>query len=126
MSELQESIKRLRKMFPNASRAFLAANLGGVSSHHQKQPQRSSLDGECEGEEARWYGTAKRFEITFVIYAVRPCDYDGYDIKPIQDMLVRAQIIPDDRWDLLSGRVVSRKARTQSEERTEIEIVTLS
>lgn len=84
------------------------------------------MDGECKREDPRWYGAAKRFEITFRIYAVRPCDYDGYDIKPIQDMLVRAEIIPDDRWDMLAGRVVSCKARTQDEERTEIEIVAIT
>lgn len=124
-SEIEQSIRRLRAMFPNASRAFIKANLGSLHPNHKKPSQRGALVGEREGEVESWHGAAKRFEITFRIYSTTPCDYDGYDIKPIQDMLVRAQIIPDDKWNLLSGRVVSCKARTKSEEKTEIEIIAI-
>lgn len=122
-------IETIRKLFPNASSAFIAANLdpepSRLHSNHTKPSQGGALVGEPPREIESWHGAAKRFEITLTVYSVRPCDYDGYDIKPIQDMLVRAKIIPDDKWDVLSGRIVSCKARTQEEERTEIQIEAL-
>ena len=92
---------------------------------HALQPQpveRLPLVIAPEGKEACWYGAATRFEITFTVYAVRPCDYDGYDIKALQDFCVAAGIIPDDDWRTLSGRVISRKVATKAEEKTVIEI----
>jgi hypothetical protein len=116
--------EQIKSRFPNASEAFILANLDadGSCPVNPQPTQGSPLVSPQQREEARWYGVAKRFEITFTIYAVRPCDYDGYDIKSIQDSLVRAKIIPDDKWSVLSGRIVSRKARTKAEEKTEIKI----
>ncbi len=87
-----------------------------------KSDERLSLHGGGGSEEARWHPPGCSFEIVFTIYSVRPADYDGYDIKALQDFLVKAGIITDDRWDILAGRVVSKKAATQGEEKTEIEI----
>jgi Holliday junction resolvase RusA-like endonuclease len=80
------------------------------------------LDSPPPREETRWHDAACRFEVVFTVFSVRPCDWDGYDIKALQDFLITAGIIPDDGWKTLSGRVVSRKAATKDEERTEIEI----
>lgn len=61
-----------------------------------------------------------RFAICFIVYAVRPCDYDGYHIKELQDLLVHAGILPDDNWRVLEGKVISQKAHSPEEERTEV------
>jgi hypothetical protein len=119
---LNETIRRIKQRFPRASRSFIEANLGGFRPDDQESAKRRPLVSQPPGEDSRWYGAASRFEITFRIFSRRPCDYDGYDIKPIQDMLVNAAIIPDDKWSVLVGRVVSGKAHTEAEERTEIEV----
>lgn len=63
-----------------------------------------------------------RSRIRFVIYAVRPCDWDGYSIKELQDCFVHASILDGDDWNLLQGEVISEKVLTKDQERTEIEI----
>ncbi len=67
-----------------------------------------------------------RFAITFTVFAVRPCDWDGWHIKPLLDMVVNAGIIPGDTWYQLEGSVRSFKVYSEEEERTEIEIVRLT
>jgi Holliday junction resolvase RusA-like endonuclease len=64
----------------------------------------------------------RRCKIQFTIYAVRPCDWDGWSVKEIQDCCVHAGLLDDDKWDLLYGTVISAKAHTKEEERTIIEI----
>lgn len=103
----------------------LENNSRGLRSTAAKPVRRMPLDDESESEKANWYFPAARFEITFTVYSVRPADYDGLDIKFLQDFCVKAGIIPDDKWSVLSGRVVSRKAATEGEEKTEITILTL-
>lgn len=66
-----------------------------------------------------------RFEIVFTVYAVKPADWDGYQIKALQDMLVRSGILSGDSWNTLQGRVISAKAEREEMERTEIEITRL-
>lgn len=65
-------------------------------------------------------GPVERYRITFVVYAVRPCDWDGYHVKEIQDMLVHASILSGDDWRILEGLVRSQKAESKNRERTEI------
>lgn len=112
--------------YPNASAAFIARNLApensGVCPTVAQPDQRTALVPIAEAEETHWYLSAKRFEITFRVYSVRPADYDGIDIKALQDFLVASKILPDDKWNVLSGRVLSCKASTAQDERTEIEI----
>jgi len=94
----------------------------GLCAVQSKSTERLPLEAVNEREEACWYAPASRFEITFTVYSVRPCDYDGYDIKALQDFCVTAGIIPDDNWRILSGRIVSCKAATKEQEKTVIEI----
>lgn len=96
-----------------------------LPSVHQEPAGRSALVIPEEGADTRWYGTAKRFEITFIIYAQRPADFDGWTIKHCIDMCVAAGIIPEDDWRTLEGRIISRKANGKDEEKTVIEIRTL-
>ena len=113
--------------YPNASPSFIARNLSddhtGVRPTAPQPDQRPALVATPEAEETHWYLSAKRFEITFRVYSVRPADYDGIDIKALQDFLADASIIPNDKWNVLSGRVMSCKAATAQDEKTEIEIV---
>lgn len=118
--------EQILKRYPNANERFIQrvidADSSGVRPAAPKPVGRVSLDAESGAKEAHWHNAAKRFEVTYTIYSLRPADYDGYDIKALQDFLVKAGIITDDRWDVLAGRVVSRKAATEGEQRTEIEI----
>ena len=114
------------KRFPNASASCIAVNLdcnpAGIRARQPKPDERLSLDIAPEREEASWHDAAGRFEIVFTVYSRRPCDWDGYDIKALQDFLVTAGILPNDGWRTLSGRVHSRKVATEAEEKTVIEI----
>ena len=118
--------EQILKRYPNANERFIQrvidADSAGVRPAAPKPVGRVPLDAKSGAEEAHWYHAAKRFEVTYTVYSVRPADYDGYDIKALQDFLVKAGMLTDDRWDVLAGRVVSRKAATEEEERTEIEI----
>jgi Holliday junction resolvase RusA-like endonuclease len=53
---------------------------------------------------------------------VRPLDWDNYRLKDLQDCLVHAGLLAGDEWNILEGSVVSCKAHTKAEEKTEIEI----
>jgi hypothetical protein len=116
--------KRIEDQVKHEDETKVHPGSAGVCAVHPQPTQRGPLVGIGEGEAPCWYGTAKRFEITFVVYSTRPCDYDGYDIKAIQDLLVQAEVIPDDKWCVLTGRVCSEKVHTEKEERTEITIIT--
>ena len=100
-------------------------NHSWLCSSLAKPVGRLPLDNEGEAKEAHWYFPAKRFEVTYTIYSIRPADFDGIDIKFLQDFCVKAGIIPDDKWSVLSGRVCSKKAATEAEEKTEIEILAI-
>lgn len=88
-----------------------------VKEHHSRKPLEAAVQREAPSSE--------RFEIVFTVYACRPCDWDNIHCKELQDMVVAAGIIPDDAWDTLSGRVVSKKAETKADEKTVIEITRL-
>lgn len=97
----------------------------GLRAMQPKPDERLPLDTPVPREEACWHDASERFEIVFTVYSRRPCDWDGYDIKALQDFCVKAGIITGDGWKTLSGRVVSRKASTEGEEKTVIEITAL-
>lgn len=118
----------MKNEFNQASESFKRLNqhlFGGIRANDPKPAKRSALVSPAPREDTRWYGSAKRFEITYIVYSKRPADYDGYSIKELQDMVVKSGMLPDDKWEVLSGRTISRKILKGEEERTVIEIRTL-
>jgi len=99
--------------------ALIAARLPSANT---QSTEGKPLDGAAPGESSSGNSVARRFEIVFTIYAVRPCDWDGYHIKEIQDWLVELDLLPGDSWEILRGQVIPEKVHTKKEERTVIEI----
>lgn len=98
----------------------------GLHPDNQKSTQGNALECIVSGEDKGWTRTSKRFAISFRVFSVRPPDWDGVDLKAIQDMVCKAGILPDDNWRILiKGEVQSCKAHSKAEERTEIEIYEL-
>ena len=118
--------RELKRRFPNASAAFIKQNSddndSGVCAVQSKPIKRVPLDLTPEREETCWHDADAKFAVSFFIHSSRPCDWDGYDIKALQDFLVTAGILPDDGWKIVSGRVYSLKAATKDEEKTVIEV----
>ena len=112
------------KRFPWASECFIKANsdAAGVCSQEPERAERMPLVSVASGKETGSDCTPQRYRITFRIFSVRPCDYDNYRCKELQDLVVKSGIIPDDNWRVLEGCVISRKAKSKAEERTIIEI----
>jgi hypothetical protein len=119
--DLQNAFARnsaLRKRNPEISGAPYPESLRPVEPEPVK---RRALVRRVPREEK----SGPRFEIVFTIYARRPCDWDGYHVKPLQDMLIHAGYLPGDSWHELEGRIRSRRVQTVEEERTEVEIIPL-
>ena len=90
--------------------------------------QGNALGGPAPGETAGIFGPAPRIAIRFVVRSRRPADWDNLatGLKPIQDLLVKGLgILPDDRWDILQGSVVSEKADSAEEEGVTVTIATI-
>lgn len=138
--------EQLIARFHNASEAFLKANAAAneyragrdavqpntensaaaLPTAHKEPTQGQPLECSTSGEDPCWYGTCNRFGIRFVVYAVRPADWDGWHVKELQDLLIEAGLIPDDSWKHIEeGSIATRKVHKASEERTEITITPL-
>ena len=101
----------------------------GICSKEPEQVERKALEysakRKAEGLSFSSSGVIReRFSIRFEIWAVRPCDWDNYatGTKFVQDLLVEAGILPGDSYDFLEGKIISLKAKSKKEERTEITI----
>lgn len=121
----------IRKLFPNASAACIARNASGPDDSrirpHDSQPTQgnalvSAAPRKSKSRKGAVLGTARRRFITFRIFARRPADWDNYDVKEIQDCLRHAGLLDGDDWHLLQGTVISEKAYSKEEERTEVTI----
>lgn len=125
----------LKQRFPNASVSFLLANAsdtpdGVVRLRTQvPQPDRREALERSQARPRQGKGrTQGRYRITFRCYRCSPMDWDNAaaSMKRLQDSIVEAGLLPDDNWRVLEGAVVSAKAASKAEERTEIEIVRLA
>lgn len=97
-------------------------DLAGIPSGKSEQPARRSLVRAAPRKAKSDAGPPRRFAITFICFSLRPLDYDNWSVKELQDCIVEVGILDDDNWRALEGRVVSRKAKTKAEERTEVHI----
>ena len=112
---------KLGRLFPHASKSFIKRNSDSDTGIRATKPEFSpglplvdSGKGEAQGRAC--------FEVCFNVYAVRPLDWDNYRFKDLQDCLVEAGILSGDDWRILQGRVISHKAHSKEEERTEVTI----
>jgi hypothetical protein len=115
-SQLNEYYKR--RHHAELARATNEAGAAGVPAANPERPARKALERPARREAE----DGPCFEIVFTIYSRRPCDYDNYHCKILQDLLVRSGLLPDDDWRTLQGRCISKKANNWEEERTEVEI----
>ena len=128
-------IQKLREKFPRAPESFFQRQADHENADHHnsglrpatgKPVERVPLENLGGSENPHWYAAARRFEIEFIIYSVRPADADGFSTKAATDFLVKIGILPEDRWDVVvKSSISSRKAATEGEERTEVIISTV-
>lgn len=114
----------LKRLFPNASASTLARNADRVGlrspkpEHHEGLP----LVPREKGARPRPPLSPKRLVLRLRVFSSRPCDWDNYRLKYLQDGLRHAGLLDGDEWNLLRGEVTSEKAYSGTEERTEITI----
>lgn len=114
----------LKRLFPNISKDVLRRSLTGASalrSRDEKRIERNALGGGVQGKAK----SGDRFKIVFTVYAVHPADWDNYDIKALQDLVVKSGIIPADHWFALKGEIDPKKVQRPEEEKTIISIIRL-
>lgn len=92
------------------------ADVARIHTVDAQRSERNSLERPVPREDT----CSTRLTVRFTIYSQHPGDWDGYDIKWIQDMLVAAGIISSDDWASLEGSVRSEKVHSKDKERTEI------
>jgi hypothetical protein len=116
----------ITRRFPNASPAFIKANLDSENSGASPVMEYGPLDG-IEREDAREKEAAGKLHIRFTSVRKRLCDPDNISVKVLLDCLRYAGIIRDDSPDKISLEVAQRKClRGRAEkEHTVIEIMEL-
>jgi hypothetical protein len=119
----------LKRRFPGASAAFIRANCDDHPGWVYPRPVAKPAQGSALVKEPLRKGKGKggavqcpRYRITATVFAVKPRDWDNLaaSLKQLQDEIVAAGWLPGDDWRQLDGRVVSAKAATVADERTEI------
>lgn len=116
--------EQIIKRFPNASEAFIVANLDhcGLRAAKPERAKGVPLERADKRKAKSSTGSAQRFLIHFRVFAVRPLDWDNYRLKELQDFLCLTGLLPDDNWQIVEGHVSSHKAHSKAEEETEIVI----
>lgn len=116
MKLTREEYESLIRKRPHLSPSTIPSNCNTHSQlcpPKQKQAKRKPLDSSSQGKDS----CSPRFEICFTIYAIRPLDWDNYWVKSMQDCLIQAGFLHDDKWNVLRGSVVSEKAHSKEEEK---------
>jgi hypothetical protein len=110
--------------FPHCSKTFLEANAddSGLRAHLAEPPPGPALVGQAPGDAPCPGGPDERYTLRFRVFATRPMDADNAFLKPMQDLLVKAGLLPGDAWHQVRIEVESHKVRSTVEQRTEIEI----
>ncbi len=107
-------------------RTEAARKRSGIPSPGLPSPFKEPAQGDAlERVSPREAESSPRFKIEFHVYACRPCDYDGYHIKELQDLVVQSGILPSDDYRTLRGEVIPHKVHTEEEEETRILIFEL-
>lgn len=119
--QLREYERQQANAGSNKARVRDATVATKLRPSHKEPDEGKALDVPVRREEE----SCPRFEIMFHVYAFQPADYDNYNIKELQDLVVKSGIIPGDDWQTLRGRCIPHKAATEAEVGTRIEIIEL-
>ena len=115
----------LKRRFPNISSSCLRANsAAALPTSDPKPTQGGALRRVSKRTQASSHGVVVRTGLLFRVYAQRPADPDGWDLKEIIDALAGARLLDADRWDkcYIAG-IYSEKVHSKEEERTEVTIL---
>ncbi len=104
------TVNELKRRFPNASPAFLKANLDAENTGESPIMEHSAGNG-GEGEDTREEAATGRLHIRFISVRQRQCDPDNLAVKWLLDALRYAGIIRDDSPDKISLEVTQRRCR---------------
>lgn len=132
--DLYVSPHQLKRLFPNASQATLAANAqdhgsgvpeleaGAALPHAKPQPHQApalvrAVPGEAEG--------IRRIIVRFTLRRVKLLDPDNAaaSVKDCLDGCRHAGLLPDDQWHQIKLEVEQEKVLNYKSERTVLEIV---
>jgi len=116
--QLEQLLARNPSLAQRNRHLALEAGAEGLPAPKHERDEGKALDH----KRPRKAADCPRLEIVFTIYACKPTDWDNWHVKILQDLLVHAGILHGDDWRILEGRVISKKANSESEERTEITI----
>jgi hypothetical protein len=101
------------------------ADLEGVRADDPQSTKGGALVGALprkgKSRKGAVLGVARR-HIRFRVFSVHPPDYDGIDVKSLQDCIVKSGLLDGDGWNILYGTVISEKVHTKEEEMTIVEI----
>lgn len=113
--------EKLKRLFPNASKAFLEANLNsGLQDSQQQRVCGTALDQEIQGKPESY----ERAHVCFTAFTARPTDPDniGGGCKALLDAIKKLGLIPDDSPDYIELEIKQRRVDHVSQEKTLIEI----
>lgn len=114
----------IKTRFPNASRAFIAANSEACCRSQSPQPKPTDGD-EPLAEVPRAQGHGQRYAVCITSFRSRLLDPDNLCAKYFVDCLRYAGLISDDTACVMDYRIRQEKAEKKELQRTEITITKL-
>lgn len=138
--------EELRKLFPEASQAFIDAQVGGPGKRNvyptiggtlvairpvdeglrasQPEPAPRNKRKAVVRPGPREEASRRRLVVIFTVRSRRPCDWDNYWVKGLQDALVHSGLMESDSWKHVKGGTVwTEKVHRAEDEGTLIEIL---
>ena len=111
----------IRRLFPNASRSLLEANVELRSAEPGADSDKAPLDGPNAGEKE----SVGRVVVRFTCYRVRSLDFDNRaaSCKDLLDGLRHAHLIRDDSDKFIEASVSEVKVGSYADEKTVIELI---